>query len=112
MTPSNSSYTVNELVYQLQASNAKAIIAHPSFFKTITEAAKKASIPKDRIIFLHDRRVGLPSAFAHQTVDGFITFGRDKGETFVSRKLRPGEGKTKLAFLSFSSGTTGMHFVE
>ena len=29
------------------------------------------------------------------------------GPKFVERHLKPGEGKTKLAFLSFSSGTTG-----
>ena len=36
-----------------------------------------------------------------------IALGRASKPNFVERKLAPGEGRTKLAFLSFSSGTTG-----
>lgn len=46
---------------------------------------------------------------------GLIEEGRDivkaKGESVLAstrHKLKPGEGKTKIAFLSFSSGTTGL----
>ena len=40
-------------------------------------------------------------------VHEFITYGLAHRPNFVERRLRPGEGRTKIAFLSFSSGTTG-----
>ncbi|KAH8835785.1 amp dependent CoA ligase [Flagelloscypha sp. PMI_526] len=81
ITPANPAFAVNELVYQLTASNAKAIVAHPAYFQ-------------------------IPSDVACHTVDEFIAYGRQTGEIFQDRKLRSGEAKTKLAFLGFSSGTT------
>ncbi|KIJ06739.1 hypothetical protein PAXINDRAFT_140455 [Paxillus involutus ATCC 200175] len=42
------------------------------------------------------------------TVQALIDRGLASGDTFQERKLRSGEGKIKVAFLSFSSGTTGM----
>jgi 4-coumarate--CoA ligase len=41
------------------------------------------------------------------TVETLVTQGLASPPRFTERKLRSGEGKTKVAFLSFSSGTTG-----
>ena len=41
------------------------------------------------------------------TVEDLIEEGLVQRQAFSERKLAPGEGKKKLAFLSFSSGTTG-----
>jgi len=41
------------------------------------------------------------------TVDELIRQGLKCDAAFTERRLRKGEGKTKIAFLSFSSGTTG-----
>jgi hypothetical protein len=43
----------------------------------------------------------------YETLSKLISFGSSKPQNFVDRKLRPGEAKTKVAFYSFSSGTTG-----
>ena len=43
----------------------------------------------------------------HTTVDALVEEGLAQPQQFVERRLAPGEGKKKLAFLSFSSGTTG-----
>lgn len=40
-------------------------------------------------------------------MDDLIADGLRKVISYTERRLGPGEGKTKLAFLSFSSGTTG-----
>jgi acyl-coenzyme A synthetase/AMP-(fatty) acid ligase len=40
-------------------------------------------------------------------VDDLIQNGLRSESNFVERKLQKGEAKTKVAFLSFSSGTTG-----
>jgi 4-coumarate--CoA ligase len=47
------------------------------------------------------------SCGAQTTVQNVIDEGLASTSTFQERVLQPGEGKTKVAFLSFSSGTTG-----
>ena len=41
------------------------------------------------------------------TVEERVAQGLEHTQRFVERRLQPEEGKRKLAFLSFSSGTTG-----
>ena len=41
------------------------------------------------------------------SVDDLVKLGSESERVFEERKLLPGEAKTKLAFLNFSSGTTG-----
>lgn len=48
-----------------------------------------------------------PAQGPYPTVEKLIKAGLSKPATFVERRLNPGESKTKLAFLCFSSGTTG-----
>ena len=43
----------------------------------------------------------------HATVEELVAAGLSKLPVFEERQLRPGEAKTKLALLCFSSGTTG-----
>ena len=43
----------------------------------------------------------------HATVQDVIDEGLVSTTTFEERVLRPGERKTKIAFLNFSSGTMG-----
>ncbi|KAG7452393.1 amp dependent CoA ligase [Guyanagaster necrorhizus] len=100
--PANPSYTVDELIHQLQTANANAIIVYSTFLPTIIEAARAVGIPKDRIILIDG-----PSNSTHVSVENLIEYGNSKPMNFIERKLNPGESKTKLAFLSFSSGTTG-----
>lgn len=102
ITPANPSYTVDELIHQLQTANANAIIVYSTFLPTIIEAARAVGIPKDRIILIDG-----PSNSTHVSVENLIEYGNSKPMNFIERKLNPGESKTKLAFLSFSSGTTG-----
>jgi 4-coumarate--CoA ligase len=69
-------------------------------------AAKNAGIPPDRIIPLdtvHGPRSGVIVPDLHE----LIAYGLAHQPHFVERRLNPGEGRTKIAFLSYSSGTTG-----
>ena len=69
-------------------------------------AAKNAGIPPERVIPLdtvHGPRSGTIVPDLHE----LIAFGLAQQPHFVERTLNPGEGKTKIAFLSYSSGTTG-----
>ncbi|KAF4605021.1 hypothetical protein EYR40_003804 [Pleurotus pulmonarius] len=102
VSTANPSYTTDELVYQLQISGSNIIFAHPGSLEIAAEAATKAGIPQDRVIVL-DSVPGSP----HKTVPEMVSFGLRQPVSFVERRLEAGEAKTKLAFLCFSSGTTG-----
>jgi 4-coumarate--CoA ligase len=79
------------------------MVVHPDCLATALSAARVAGLPSDRIVLLNSGCLG-PNLV---TVDNLINEGLKTESTFVERKLRAGEAKTKLAFLSFSSGTTG-----
>lgn len=101
--PANPSYTAEELSHQLALSESRLIVTHAASLATAKAAAKSTGIPLDRVIVL-----GATSQLApHATVEGLITTGLSKTPAFVERRLNPGEAKTKIAFLCFSSGTTG-----
>ncbi|KAI0064697.1 phenylacetyl-CoA ligase [Artomyces pyxidatus] len=106
VTAANPSYNAEELAYQLKATHATLVIAHPDSLQTALAAAKASGIPTERVI-----PVVAPSA-PHQAVGPhvgeLVEYGNAHKANFVERHLARGEGKTKLAFFSFSSGTTGV----
>ncbi|KAI0827404.1 amp dependent CoA ligase [Trametes gibbosa] len=102
VTGANPAYTADELVYQLTATKARALIAHPVCLPIALEAARSAGIPPDRVV-VFDAAPGADNV----TVHALVAEGLELTQQFVERRLQPGEGKRKLAFLSFSSGTTG-----
>uniref|UniRef100_D8PTE7 Acetyl-CoA synthetase-like protein n=1 Tax=Schizophyllum commune (strain H4-8 / FGSC 9210) TaxID=578458 RepID=D8PTE7_SCHCM len=104
VTPANPAYTTDELVYQLQTAKATAIVAHSDFLATALDAARAAGLPAERIARFSNA-ASRPSPV--KTIDELVAMGASKPQGYQERKLRPGEGKTKVAFLSFSSGTTG-----
>ncbi|KAG1847293.1 phenylacetyl-CoA ligase [Suillus tomentosus] len=95
----NPTYTAEELSHQIQAVKATLIIAHPSSLHTALDAARAARIPSDRILTFGES--------TQPTVESIIQLGLSNEAAFVERRLKKGEGKTKIAFLNFSSGTTG-----
>ncbi|KAJ6557284.1 phenylacetyl-CoA ligase [Mycena vulgaris] len=100
-TGANPANTPNELVYQLKITDATLIIAHSSSLQTATKAANLAGLSSDRVILL-DANPGTNVPSVSMLVEEGI-----HGPRFVPRKLGPGEGKTKIATLCMSSGTTG-----
>ena len=99
-SPVNPLYTVEELAFQLTNSKAKAIITQKPFLKVVREAAKKAGIPEKRIILLGDE---------HDESGKFKHFTSVKSTAYCGQyaptKVNP---RKDLAFLVYSSGTTGM----
>ncbi|KIJ62741.1 hypothetical protein HYDPIDRAFT_114438 [Hydnomerulius pinastri MD-312] len=104
MSGANPAFTPDELTYQIQATKASIILTHPDSLSVALSAAQSAKVPGDRIVLFDVEG----ASYGKQTnVQALIDIGLASGPTFKERKLRPGEGKTKVAFLNFSSGTTG-----
>ncbi|KAF9465774.1 hypothetical protein BDZ94DRAFT_303366 [Collybia nuda] len=101
---SNPQFTADELGCQLRLSRASLVIAHSSTLETARSAARIAGIPTDRVILL-DRPHSYPTQIP--CIRDLIQDGLTQESVFIERDLEPGEGKTKVALLSWSSGTTG-----
>lgn len=106
--PANPGYKVEELAHQLRTTKAALLIAHPLFLNTAQLAARKAGIAQDRIVLMETALRQAHSTF-HTTLGELVAFGLQNPTSFSERQFKPGEGRTALAFLSFSSGTTGMY---
>ena len=99
LSPANPGYTANELAFQLKDAGAKALVTQKPFLGVAQEAAKQAGVPLDRIILMGDARDD-ERKFKH-----FTSIRNTSGATRYRRvKLDP---KKDLAFLVYSSGTTG-----
>lgn len=100
VSPANPLYTADELTFQLTNSGAKGIVTQVAFLKSAREAAARAGIPEDRIILLG--RDGDPEGrFRH--------WSSIKPTAYCSRYAKTNVRPTRdLAFLVYSSGTTGL----
>jgi len=102
----NPDFTSDELLYQLQQTNTSLMIVHPDLLDIALSTARHANFPRDKII-LFNTGSNLPGS--RLTVADLIQQELDlsSDQSFVETRLHQGEAKSKVAFLSFSSGTTG-----
>ena len=99
VSPANPGYTTEELAFQLRDSGAKALATQKPFLKVAVEAAMQAGIPKERIVLMGDEK-DETMKFRH-----FSSIRNVAGTNRYRRtKINP---KNDLAFLVYSSGTTG-----
>lgn len=99
LSPANPGYTVEELAFQLKDASAKAIVTQKPFLAVAQEAARQIGIPEDRIILIGDER-DESRRFKHFTAIRNLA----RRNRYWRTKLNP---KKDLAFLVYSSGTTG-----
>ena len=92
-------------MYQLELVKATLVFTHSTCLTTAVEAARLVGLTEDRIVIIDTRPPSVSVAYA--SLDGLINSGRIGSTSFIEQRLRPGEAKTKVAFLCFSSGTTG-----
>ena len=101
VSPANPGYTAKELAYQLRDSEAKAVVTQLAVIDTVRKACKEVGIPESNIILLGDER---------------DKNGRSKHWTSVRnisgatryRKAKVNDPKKEVAYLVYSSGTTGV----
>ncbi|KAG5221358.1 acetyl-CoA synthetase [Salix suchowensis] len=96
----NPDFTVDELAYQLEATKATFMFVYSDAqaVGTAVAAARRVNIPLRRVVLFGTASELSPKS---ATVDELARQGLLSRETFLERRLAPGEGKTKLAFLSF-----------
>lgn len=99
-SPANPLYTLDELTFQLSNSGAKALVTQLPFLPAARQAAARAGIPEDRIILLGDE--GDPEGRIRHwsSIRSTAYYSR-----YSKTKVAP---KKDLAFLVYSSGTTGL----
>lgn len=77
---------------------AKVLICHESNWKTALIAARRTGIPRERMFLFGDQSI--------QGIKPFKTaLVKERKATLVELSYQ--EAKTKVAYLCFSSGTTG-----
>ena len=97
ITTANPAYTAQELIHQLKDAGAKAIVTQAAFLETALQAAKAIGIDQDRVILIGDGR--------DDRVKHFTSVRNMAG---TNRYRRTKNKPSDLAFLVYSSGTTGL----
>ncbi|THC89756.1 hypothetical protein EYZ11_010789, partial [Aspergillus tanneri] len=90
--PLNPNYPVEELLHPLKDAGTKALLTQREQYPVAIEAAKRVGIPPDRVLILKE----LPRDMA------------DDGMVYGTHKPPVKRPDTDLAFLVYSSGTTGI----
>lgn len=107
-TPANAAYSASELSFQLNNSKATCLFTCIPLLDTALEAAAKAGIPKERVYILE-----MPNGLSGNKEQPFKTVGQliaqgEKLPRLEPLKWNKGDGAKKVAFLCYSSGTSGL----
>lgn len=97
-SPANPNYTVDELAHQLLETQAKVVVAHPSNLKIAIAAAKQVPSVRHFLVF-GDQSVGDVHPYNR------VLLGKRKAEPMP-------RNADDLAYLCFSSGTTGKNYIS
>ncbi|KAK7425297.1 hypothetical protein QQZ08_008194 [Neonectria magnoliae] len=106
VTPASAAYSAPELEHQLRSSGANALFTCIPLLETGLAAAKAAGIPENRIFILSmpgfdDKTVPYP------TIDDLVNEGKALPE-LPPLNWAPGQGARQVAYLCYSSGTSGL----
>ena len=98
-------YNIEEMTYALNKAGAKFLITVPAAMDVAGPAAKNVGIPKHRIFLLEGNLEGFT------TLEALLDAGKSFGQSNQIASFKIPRGKKNrgvCAFLSFSSGTTGL----
>lgn len=99
VSPANPGYTAAELAYQLKDSGARVLVTHLSALSVARQACAQVGIPESHIILL-----GAPRDPSRQFKHWTLIRNIEGTARYRTPKIAP---KDDLAFLVYSSGTTG-----
>ena len=99
VSPANPAYTVRELVHHLKDSGAKALFTQKHLLEVAVKAAQEAGIDRERVVLIGDEEERGFGFWREFLIDGTEGEGEGREEVDCERDL---------AFLVYSSGTTGL----
>ncbi|KAI5464273.1 hypothetical protein BGZ63DRAFT_412004 [Mariannaea sp. PMI_226] len=105
VTPASAAYSAQELEHQLRSSGANALFTCVPLLETALAAAKGAKIPEERIFILP--MAGFDQKVPFKTVDDLVEEGKSLPE-LPPLNWTPGQGARQVAYLCYSSGTSGL----
>lgn len=100
IAPANPSYTPEELAYQLKDCGAKAIVTQRACLDTVVKAGEQIGFDLSKIILMGDDQSPQSQAI---TLSSFL-----EGDISTSDQRTKVNPRSDLAFLVYSSGTTGL----
>ncbi|KAH7908902.1 phenylacetyl-CoA ligase, partial [Hygrophoropsis aurantiaca] len=103
VAPSNAGSTVDELTHQFRLTGAQVIITHPNAFSSVLRAARAVGIPDGRIVVLGNREVISDDLAGFLTIQDLVDINITAGDPSDNISA-----ECQIAFLCFSSGTTGL----
>lgn len=110
-SPANAAYSAGELAYQIKDSESSALFTNAALLPVALDAAKRVGLSKDKI-FLVDLppgpwQTGASSSDEFKSVQDLIAEGKKLSE-LSQLKWSKGQGDLQIAFLCYSSGTSGL----
>ncbi|KAI8391641.1 uncharacterized protein BYT42DRAFT_592036 [Radiomyces spectabilis] len=97
VTPGNPAYTEAEFHHQIENSGAKALVTVPALLPVLLKVCAKVGIPRNRIFLFGDEEL--------EGCKPFNSLAVDKPLTLPLQGINP---KEDVAFVCYSSGTTGV----
>ncbi|KAM4064980.1 AMP-binding enzyme [Hirsutella rhossiliensis] len=107
VTPASAAYSARELEHQLRSSSVKAIFTCLPLLDNARAAARAAAIPDDRIFLLPLPGHAASSSPPLVTIDDLVAEGQALPPVEPLRWIK-GQGARQTAYLSYSSGTSGL----
>ncbi|KIL87099.1 hypothetical protein FAVG1_09653 [Fusarium avenaceum] len=107
ITPASAAYSASDLDHQLRSSGVKALFTCASRLGIAVKAAKAANIPNDRIFILSAADNTATKGLAFTTFDDLVKEGATLPDLEPLRWVK-GQGARQVAFLCYSSGTSGL----
>jgi len=101
----NVAYSAAELEHQLRTSGTKVLFTCAAVLETALKAAKAVGITEDKVFIMDLPGQTNPGSF--RTVDDLVAQGRSLPEIEPLRWPK-GQGERQVAFLCYSSGTSGL----
>ncbi|KAJ4253392.1 hypothetical protein NW762_010548 [Fusarium torreyae] len=105
VTPASSAHSASELEHQLRSSSAKALFTCAPLLSTALKAARAVGIPEKHIFLLPLPDV--PSEANFKTIEDLISEGQSLPPLSTPAWVS-GQGKRQVAYLCYSSGTSGL----
>lgn len=111
-SPANPLYTVDELAFQLRDSGARALVTQMQHLDVAVRAARMAGISDDRIILVGEPMTegsSSSSSGSSSSSSRFKHYSSIRSTFYCSKYAQTMvDPRTDLAFLVYSSGTTGL----